>query len=97
MGAVAGVVACHTPSVPILGPCLLHAAAPDHPHTQDGDEVVFSEVEGMGKLNDSKPRRVKNCKVRRLELPLRCCPCCVDRRASPSRPATTARQTNPDS
>ena len=31
---------------------------------QDGDEVVFSEVEGMTELNDGKPRRIKNCKVR---------------------------------
>lgn len=29
---------------------------------QDGDLVVFSEVEGMAELNDGKPRKVKNVK-----------------------------------
>ncbi|KAJ0987622.1 hypothetical protein J5N97_005978 [Dioscorea zingiberensis] len=29
---------------------------------QDGDLVVFSEVEGMTELNDGKPRRVKNAR-----------------------------------
>lgn len=30
---------------------------------QDGDEVTFSEVEGMTQLNSHKPVKVKNCKV----------------------------------
>eukprot|EP00249_Psilotum_nudum_P022864 c28665_g1_i1 orf=405-3575(+) len=29
---------------------------------QDGDLVVFTEVQGMVELNDGKPRRVKNCR-----------------------------------
>ena len=31
---------------------------------QDGMQVTFSEVIGMEDLNDGKPRKVKNCKVR---------------------------------
>jgi len=31
---------------------------------QDGMEVTFSEVVGMEELNDGRPRKVKNCKVR---------------------------------
>ena len=33
---------------------------------QDGMFVTFSEVEGMAELNDGKPRKVQNVKVRAL-------------------------------
>jgi ubiquitin-activating enzyme E1 len=34
----------------------------------DGDYVVFREVEGMAGLNDGKPRRIANCKAHSFEL-----------------------------
>ena len=30
---------------------------------QDGQLVIFREVQGMTELNDGKPRRIRNCKV----------------------------------
>lgn len=34
----------------------------------DGDYVVFKEVEGMTVLNDAKPRKITNCKAHSFEL-----------------------------
>jgi hypothetical protein len=34
------------------------------PDPQDGELVTFAEVQGMPQLNNHKPIKVKNCKVR---------------------------------
>uniref|UniRef100_A0A1D1XWH0 E1 ubiquitin-activating enzyme n=1 Tax=Anthurium amnicola TaxID=1678845 RepID=A0A1D1XWH0_9ARAE len=43
-------------------PALISCVDDERLEFQDGDLVVFSEVEGMTELNDGKPRRVKNAR-----------------------------------
>ncbi|XP_042515035.1 ubiquitin-activating enzyme E1 2-like isoform X2 [Macadamia integrifolia] len=43
-------------------PALVSCVDDERLEFQDGDLVVFSEVEGMSELNDGKPRKVKNAR-----------------------------------
>lgn len=43
-------------------PALVACVDDERLEFQDGDMVVFTEVNGMTELNDGKPRRVKNCR-----------------------------------
>lgn len=44
-------------------PALVSCVDDERLEFQDGDLVVFSEVEGMPELNDGKPRRIKNTRM----------------------------------
>ena len=55
-----GIIASVTSGNPALITCI----DDERLEFQSGDLVVFSEVEGMTELNDGKPRKIKNCKVR---------------------------------
>ncbi|CAI0424166.1 unnamed protein product [Linum tenue] len=43
-------------------PALIACVDDERVELQDGDLVVFSEVDGMAELNDGKPRKVKNAR-----------------------------------
>ncbi|KAI4340338.1 hypothetical protein MLD38_025187 [Melastoma candidum] len=43
-------------------PALVSCVDDERLEFQDGDLVVFSEVQGMSELNDNKPRRIKNAR-----------------------------------
>ncbi|CAI0474824.1 unnamed protein product [Linum tenue] len=43
-------------------PALIACVDDERVELQDGDLVVFSEVDGMSELNDGKPRKVKNAR-----------------------------------
>lgn len=49
-------------------PALVSCVDDERLEFQDGDLVVFSEVQGMIELNDGKPRKVKNARPYSFEL-----------------------------
>jgi ubiquitin-activating enzyme E1 len=53
-----GIIASITPGNPTLVTCV----DDERMEFQDGQMVVFSEIEGMTELNDGKPRRITNVK-----------------------------------
>ena len=63
-----------TPQVGIVSsisqssPALVNCVEDERLEFQDGELVMFKEVEGMSELNDGKPRRVKNVKAYSFEL-----------------------------
>ncbi|KAK9812866.1 hypothetical protein WJX72_004885 [[Myrmecia] bisecta] len=59
-----GIIASITPGPPTLVTCV----DDERLEFQDGQLVVFSEVQGMTELNDRRPRKVKNCKPHSFEL-----------------------------
>ena len=59
-----GIVASISQSSPALVTCVEE----ERLEFQDGELVMFKEVEGMSELNDGKPRRVKNVKAYSFEL-----------------------------
>lgn len=61
-----GIVASVANSVPAIVTCV----EDERLEFQDGELVVFSEVEGMTQLNSHKPIKVKNCKAHSFELDL---------------------------
>ena len=55
-------------SISSSSPALVTCVEEERLEFQDGDLVMFKEVEGMSELNDGKPRRVKNVKAYSFEL-----------------------------
>ncbi|XP_010937922.1 ubiquitin-activating enzyme E1 1 isoform X2 [Elaeis guineensis] len=49
-------------------PALVFGVDDERLEFQDGDLVVFSEVQGMTELNDGKPRKIKNARAQSLIL-----------------------------
>jgi ubiquitin-activating enzyme E1 len=55
-------------SISQSNPALVNCVEDERLQFQDGELVMFKEVEGMSELNDGKPRRVKNVKAYSFEL-----------------------------